>query len=210
LAFTSGFQHLADIGTDHAFLPIEAVLRGYVVDAIAIDNKIGPYEQAVSNVKLHQLQNRIHVSLGEGLEAIVNHTDVVVIAGMGGETISDILLNGDLKNVKRLILQPNRDVALSRKTIMELGWKIIDEVVLEEHPRYYDIIVAERGKVNYSDLELRHGPLLLKTKPFYFTKRLAEQKAQMEMILQRVKDKNKRAEIMNKLHELKEILDERE
>ncbi len=210
LSYTKGFSILADVGTDHAFLPIESVLRGYVNKAYAIDNKVGPYKIASENIKKHHLQDKVVPLFSDGLvNDNIEDVEVVVIAGMGGETISKILKNAKLTNIKRLILQPNRDAYLLRKTITSLDFKIIDELVIQETPRYYDIIVAESGKEKYLEIELKYGPLLIKSKPQYFIKRLLEHKNKLETVLENVNDKSKRNDINQILDEIKEILDER-
>ena len=99
--YTDGFLNLADIGTDHALLPIVCVKNGYVMKAQAIDNKRGPFVIAFSNVKRYKQEERITVKLSDGISEIDDDTDVVVIAGMGGDLISQILEKDDKKNVKR-------------------------------------------------------------------------------------------------------------
>ena len=110
--YTEGFINLADIGTDHALLPITCIQSGYVNKAQAIDNKKGPFVIAYSNVKKNNLTDRIKVKLSDGISEIDDDTDVVVIAGMGGELISKILQKDDKKQVKRFILQPNNNVEI--------------------------------------------------------------------------------------------------
>ncbi|MCK5761700.1 MAG: tRNA (adenine(22)-N(1))-methyltransferase TrmK [Candidatus Izimaplasma sp.] len=106
LRFTEGFKRLADIGTDHALLPIEAIEHGCVLSAVAIDNKIGPFKIAFNNVKKSGFEKKITVLLSDGLEKLDDEVDVVVVSGMGGGLIANILLKHSLKNVKRVILQP--------------------------------------------------------------------------------------------------------
>jgi tRNA (adenine22-N1)-methyltransferase len=210
LRFTKGFKHLADIGTDHALLPIEAVKRGYVQDAIATDNKYGPYIQALNNVKKESLQTKVEVLLGEGLSVIANNTEVVVISGMGGETITQILKTGDLKNIKRLILQPNRNVELVRKTIVFLDYKIINEFVIEESPRFYDVLIVEKGNAQYTQLDLKYGPINLRYKSPSFLKRLKKDYLQLNAIVKNVEHPSKKEEILKTIAEMELIINERE
>jgi tRNA (adenine22-N1)-methyltransferase len=79
LKYTEGFNKLADIGTDHALLPINAITLGYVSSAQAIDNKQGPFVIAYSNVLKYELNNKIEVVLGDGIQKIDSDVDCVVI-----------------------------------------------------------------------------------------------------------------------------------
>ena len=115
--YTDGFVKLADIGTDHALLPIHCINEGYVLNALAIDNKEGPYVIAFSNVKKQGLEDKISVILSDGIKDIDDDVDVVVISGMGGSLISDILQKDPVRNVKRFVLQPNNDSKSIRKII---------------------------------------------------------------------------------------------
>ena len=169
MRYCKGFKCLADIGCDHAYVPIHAILNGYVEKAIGIDNKKGPLEAAKENISKNNLEDEISLCLSNGIEEIEN-ADVVLIAGMGGLLISSILEEGEknLKCIKRLILAPNTDSIYVRKCINRYGFIIIHEEVVLEKNHFYEIIVCEKGKVNYSEMEYKYGPILLKTKPKEF------------------------------------------
>ena len=92
LKYTEGFNKLADIGTDHALLPINAVTLGYVSSAQAIDNKQGPFVIAYSNVLKYELNDKVEVILGDGIKKIDSDVDCVVISGMGGSLAGLFLL----------------------------------------------------------------------------------------------------------------------
>ena len=102
---------VADIGSDHAYLPCFLIKTGIVQKAIAGEVAKGPYESAINNVTREGLTNAVTVRLADGLLAIEesDQVDTVTIAGMGGSLIASILENGKerLKNVKRIIAQPN-------------------------------------------------------------------------------------------------------
>jgi len=164
LSYTKGFYQLHDVGCDHAYLPIASLEAGFIDYAIASDNKPEPLENAKQNISLSTKKDSINLLLSEGLEELSPSTDVVSILGMGGNMISDILNLADLKNVKRLILSPNSDADIVRKTLQPLGFAIVDEDFLSDKGKYYVIIVAERGNAQYSDIELRFGPIVLKKK----------------------------------------------
>lgn len=206
VSFTDGFNNLADIGTDHAQLPIAAVKRGYVSKAQAIDNKHGPYVIAFSTVKKWDMEHKVKVVLGNGLEKIEEDTDVCVIAGMGGDLIRDILTNHSTKNIKRFILQPNRGSEKIREILNDINYKIKDELVLEDQNKIYDIIVLEQGTQTLTEDEIYFGPVNLKQRPFYFLKKINQEIIQTEFVLTQVTNEEEKTELQNKLKKLRELL----
>ncbi|MCK5388073.1 MAG: tRNA (adenine(22)-N(1))-methyltransferase TrmK [Candidatus Izimaplasma sp.] len=206
LYFTQGFNKLADIGTDHALLPIEAIMQGYVLSAIAIDNKIGPFGIASNNVKNSNLADKITVLLGDGLDQLDDDVDVVVISGMGGGLIANILKNHSLKNVKRLILQPNNDADMIRKMLSTISYHIVDEVIINEKNKLYDLIVIEPGKKEYTSLEIIFGPLNLVEKSYFFTMRIDSELKRLNTLLNQVSSPDRRISIQARILLLKEAL----
>jgi len=202
--YTDGFQKLADIGTDHAFLPIHCVQEGYVSKALAIDNKEGACVNANSNVKNRDLQHKITVIKGDGIEQIDEDTDVVVIAGMGGNLIANILTNHSVKNVNRFILQPNNEADKVRSIVSKLGFHIIDELVLEENRKIYDIIVIEQGVKHYTDFEVQFGPINLIQKPHFFIKRIEKEISKLHKILPNITTDQRKISILARIKLLEE------
>ena len=206
LKYTEGFNKLADIGTDHALLPINAVTLGYVSSAQAIDNKQGPFVIAYSNVLKYELNSKVEVILGDGIKKIDSDVDVVVISGMGGNLISDILLKDDKQNVKRFILQPNNDSHLVRSAIETIGFNIVDELVLNDNHKTYDLIIADIGKANYSEIELQFGPINIKEKPYFFIKRIEKEIAKLNKVLPHITTQSRKEEIESRLKLLEEVI----
>jgi tRNA (adenine22-N1)-methyltransferase len=204
--YTDGFLKLADIGTDHAQLPIYAVEHGYVYKALAIDNKEGPFVIAYSNVKKANLSHKIEVLKGDGINKIDDEVDVLVISGMGGKLIASILRKDSLRNVKRVILQANIDSSIVRSTMNEIGFKIVDELVLKEAKKYYDIIVFERGKQTLSAFECDFGPINLELKPFYFVEKVEKEKRNLTNILNKMEDPSHKVAVNARLMLLEEAL----
>ena len=204
--YTDGFMNLADIGTDHALLPIICVKNGYVLKAQAIDNKRGPYVIAFSNVKRYNQQDKITVKLSDGISKIDDDTDVVVIAGMGGELISQILLKDDRKNVKRFILQPNNNPEIIRSILKDINYKIFDELVFEDQKKTYDILVIEQGESNLSNKEIIFGPVNLSKKPHYFIKRLEKEYNYLKLILKNVENELESAKLKERITLIEEVL----
>lgn len=156
---------VADIGSDHAYLPCYLVHEGIAVSAVAGEVAKGPYESAILEVGKQGLEESIKVRLADGLNAIDEQDDieVITIAGMGGPLIASILEKGKskLNNVKRLILQPNIHAKAIREWAVQNGWKLTDEAILKEDEKIYEILILERGTAQYSSAELLMGPILL-------------------------------------------------
>ena len=206
LKYTEGFNKLADIGTDHALLPIVAIEEGYVTQALAIDNKVGPFGIAYNNVKNSKFSDRITVKLGDGLDQIDDSVDVVVISGMGGKLISDILMSHDLKNVKRFILQPNNEPSLIREILSKIKYYIIDELIINEKNKLYDMIVIEPGLVEYNNLQILFGPVNLLEKPHFFIMRIEKELKRLKTLLSQISIDERRIEIKAQILLLEEAL----
>ncbi|WP_408006807.1 tRNA (adenine(22)-N(1))-methyltransferase [Pseudalkalibacillus sp. A8] len=179
---------IADIGSDHAFLPCYCIQKGIINRAIAGEVNQGPFQSAYNQVKALGLENQIEVKLGDGLEVISAHeVSTVVIAGMGGQLISNILERGKdrLPGVERLILQPNMGARFIREWFEKNNWKLIEESILEEDEKIYEILVAERTNtpVVFNEAEKLLGPILMKQKNSTFQKKWKREKDNWEKIL---------------------------
>lgn len=163
-------DRVADIGSDHAYLPAWLVLNQQIERAVAGEVVEGPYQAALKLVNQLTLGEQITVRLGDGLDAVEASDEItaITIAGMGGSLISEILERGRqssrLSGQERLILQPNVGEKTLRMWLMSHSYEIIAESLLEEDGRFYEVIVAEKvaSPVNYSVAELTFGPFLLK------------------------------------------------
>jgi tRNA (adenine22-N1)-methyltransferase len=157
---------LVDIGTDHAYIPVYAVMNGITEKALATDIKIGPVEIAQKNIRKYGLQQNIETRLGSGLDPICGHeTDVIVIAGMGGMLIQEILFNGIEKAKKAglIILQPMNAVEVIRKWLNENGFEIIDEALAMEESKLYNVICSKwtGRRVKFDDYDYYVGYKLI-------------------------------------------------
>lgn len=159
---------VADIGTDHAYLPIFLVEKGICPKAIATDLNPGPFRSAGRKIAEHNQEDKIELRLGDGLKTLKpGEADVLVLAGMGGNTIREILAAAPdvLRKVKRLVLQPMADPGEMRRWLAGNGWKITDEELIEEDGRIYVIVVAEPGREKLEEpLLFELGPRLLDEK----------------------------------------------
>lgn len=158
-------QPMADIGSDHAYLPIYLVQAGLIPAAIAIEVRQGPWDKAQRQVRFYGLKEQIEVRLGSGLLPVQPaEVATVVLAGMGTQTIIDILTNAkhNLHSFQRLVIQPMVEVALMRKWLYCNGWHLVEEDLVQEGGRYYVVLVAKHGaKPLPSEIDLELGPCLL-------------------------------------------------
>lgn len=158
---------LADIGSDHAMVPINLVASGKIDYAVAGEVITGPFSRAQAAVTDAGLATQIQVRLADGLAAIQagDQIDTVVIAGMGGILIRDILARGwrTLKTVKRLVLEPNVQEDVVRTWLAQQQFTIVAESILREDNHTYEIIVAEPSNqpVNYTTQQIKFGPHLM-------------------------------------------------
>ncbi|MNO71527.1 tRNA (adenine(22)-N(1))-methyltransferase [compost metagenome] len=163
---------LADIGSDHALLPVYAVQSGRALYAVAGEVNDGPFEAASRQVAEAGLNSKVQVRKGDGLAVISKgEVDTITIAGMGGALIASILSAGEdkLEGVRRLVLQPNVGEDIVRRWLLEHGWFLLEEAILEEDGKIYEILTAvsepEAGALNealYQERKLPGGTILTK------------------------------------------------
>nr|WP_285851202.1 tRNA (adenine(22)-N(1))-methyltransferase TrmK [Sporosarcina aquimarina] len=163
---------LADIGSDHAYLPCWLIQKGQISRAIAGEVVKGPFESAKRNVAKEGLTDKVTVRLANGLQAIFadDGVETVTIAGMGGALIASILDNDaeKLTGVKRIIVQPNIHAMAIRVWAVSNSWKILNESILKEDHKIYEVLVLERGNRSYTPEELLMGPILLQERSAVF------------------------------------------
>lgn len=139
---------VADVGTDHGFVPIALVKHGRAQRAIAMDVRKGPLNRAQDHIKEQELTDRIETRLSDGLSAFCpGEADTVVIAGMGGELMIRILEQGRhvWNSVKQWILSPQSDIDRMRHYLEDNGFWIEQETMLREDGKYYVIMKVSRG-----------------------------------------------------------------
>lgn len=188
--------YFADIGSDHAYLPIYICRNNQASRAIAGELNEGPYQAAVTHVSGHQLEERIKVKKGNGLTVIEEEPITeVVICGMGGGLIRSILSDNEskLRGVSRLILQPNVDAHYLRKWLEEASFEITAEEIIKEDGHIYEIIVAERSahKVKLTDKERYFGPYLMKEKSEVFIEKWKREKDNVDRVINQMSQAKK-------------------
>lgn len=203
---------LLDVGSDHAYLPIQLVERGQIKSAIAGEVVEGPYQSAVKNVEAHGLKEKIQVRLANGLAAFeeADQVSVITIAGMGGRLIARILEEGlgKLANVERLILQPNNREDDLRIWLQDHGFQIVAESILEEAGKFYEFLVVEVGEMELSARDTRFGPFLSREISPVFVQKWQKEAEKLEFALGQIPEKNleERQVLVDKIQAIKEVL----
>lgn len=141
-------EKMADIGTDHAYIPIYLIKNRICNYAVASDINKGPVEKAKKNVNQENLQDRIECRLGGGLSTIKpGEVNTAVIAGMGGNLIRDILEKNleVFKELDNCILQPVQNPEVLREYIYKRGFEVQEEELCIEEGKFYEIIKIRYG-----------------------------------------------------------------
>jgi len=163
--FITNAKVVVDVGCDHALLPIYLVLNNKSLSAIAIDNKVGPLESAKENIKEYNLESKIKAVLSDGLKEVnPKDYDTIVISGMGGETIVDIISKGPINDEATLILEPNKNIKELREYLALNSYEILDEKMIKDKSYFYTIIKAIKTDktLSLSPNELIFGPIIIK------------------------------------------------
>jgi len=187
----------ADIGSDHAYLPCYVCLQNSYARAIAGEVKSGPYNSAKETVERFQLQEAVDVRLGDGLTVLTKEDDVrqIVIAGMGGTLITQILEEGKekLTHIERLVLQPNVNAESIRTWLLNHNFTLTDETIIEENGHFYEMLVADCGvrhspyNKNMLQKQLMFGPYLLKKRQNAFYQKWEAELKKLNDALQQMK-----------------------
>lgn len=211
-------SRVADIGTDHAYLPIELVKNGKINYAIASDVAEGPLENAKNDIAAAGLTEQIETRLGSGLETVTHadQIDTVVIAGMGGKLMTDILDRAWSKDAqfKTLVLEPNIGEAGVRNWLMMHNYKIISEKLIAEAGHTYELIKASltEEKHEMTEKEIFFGPFIVQEKNLVFYQKWEGQLAYYQRLLvnlnkARKKDEDRINEVDHDIKLIKEELE---
>ena len=174
---TNGYR-LADIGTDHAYIPICLAGTGRIPEAVAMDVNQGPLFRAEENIRMHGLEDRIKTRISDGFASLEKgEADAAVIAGMGGPLMIRILREGAevVSTLKECVLQPQSEIEKVRAFLLEEGFFFLDEDMVEEDGKYYPMMkvkppsdagkaAEERSGTAWTRTELCYGKLLLMRK----------------------------------------------
>lgn len=208
---------LADIGSDHAYVPCYALQQGIISKGIAGEVNVGPMEAAKAQVDLIGAREVIDVRLGDGLAVLQeDEATCISICGMGGSLIRSILEAGKEKlgAVERLILQPNVDGQHVRSWLFENGYILVEEAIVEENDKVYEILVGEKGtETMYSDnltertWQLLFGPYLIQERPEAFKLKWSREADKLEYVLGQMADGIQSEALVQKQIEFKRMRD---
>lgn len=216
---------LADIGTDHAYIPIYLAEQGRIQWAAAMDVNRGPLERARENIIAAGLGDIIDTRISDGFESLhPGEADSAVIAGMGGALMIRILQQGMdvVRSLKECILQPQSEVEKVRTFLLEEGFSFISENIVEEDGKYYPMMCVQPPSVNqdflicsktgtdddggWTDIELRYGRILLREHHPVLREYLEKEVCIKAAIIEKLEN-NKSGRAQKRLGELKKELD---
>lgn len=212
-------MRLADVGTDHAYIPIYLTEQQVISEAIAMDINKGPLERAEEHIKEHGLEDRIQTRLSDGLQKLKSgEVDAMIAAGMGGALVIRILEDGKevAKSLKELILQPQSELEKVRRYLLQNGYRIIDENMVLDEGKYYPMMKIQpcsEEVEEYAPEELKYGKWLLqKANPVL--KQFLEKEIQIdsEILVALTSQDSTRArtreqELQSEINEIKEIIE---
>ena len=205
---------VADIGTDHGYVPIYLVKKGIAEKAIALDVNEGPLERARSHIASYGLSGKIETRLSDGLSKVSpGEVDTMIAAGMGGGLIIKILEEGKeaVNSLKACILQPQSEIARVRKYLAGNGLLIAGEDMVEEDGKFYPLMKAVHApdgqQEDYEEYEYRYGKRLLEAcHPVLYEFLLRERHIQ-EQILSRIKAQADSDSVRARQRELEEEME---
>lgn len=167
-SFVKKGESIADVGSDHALVPIYLAKKGIISKALAIDNKKGPFKVMNEAIKEAHLQNEISSSLSNGIEKVDESIDTVLICGMGGLLIKDILESHEekLRFIVALIIDAHSEYETLIPYLGKHGFEAVQSEFFYDKGLPYCVYRFEKREapIEYSDMEAKFGPLELKKK----------------------------------------------
>lgn len=186
---------VADIGTDHAYMPIYLIQNSIASHVIAMDVNKGPLNKAEANIREAGVDGDIELRLSDGLTELESgEADIITISGMGGKLIEKILTNGQavIKDGQRFVFSPQSEIMHFRRFLEEKGFHTYDEKMVEEDGKYYVIICcqydAEYEIRRYA--QLLYGEKLIEQKNPVLMELLAKELASYRKVRSKVEASN--------------------
>ena len=204
-SFVQEGSRLADVGTDHGYIPIALTERGIISQAIAMDLRPGPLERADSHIHQAGLGEKIETRLSDGLEKLLpGEADTVVIAGMGGELIIHILEEGRhvWEDISRFVLSPQSDLDKVRRYLEYSGFVIAKEAMVEEEGKFYTVMETfwnkgaegESGGTDKKQSWYAYGKSLIENKDRVLASYLTKEESRITEVLSRLDTGEERSE----------------
>ncbi len=211
-------HRVADVGCDHAFLPVWLIQENRIPSAIAMDVKKGPLSRAEEHIRAASLEDKIETRLSDGLKNLQpSEADTLVIAGMGGILLQKILSDSPevRDSFKELILQPQSDIPAVRRYMQKAGFGLMDEDMVLEDGKFYVIMKwvprelfrqkQPQDLFAWTPVEFQFGPVLLKKRHPVLLQFLARERRIHLEILEALNDggsgrsEKRKEEILNSL-----------
>ncbi len=193
-SFVPEGSRIADVGTDHGYIPIDLVRRGVCPSALALDIGKGPLDRAREHIYEQGLSEKIETRLSDGMAALKpGEADTVVIAGMGGELVIHILDGGRhmWESVKEFVLSPQSELDKVRKYLEKSGFAIEREAMAADEGKYYTVMLVKRGTMQYgSQAQYLYGKLLIEGKDPVLSAFLRKEKGRIQGILKGLERQN--------------------
>lgn len=198
---------VADIGCDHAYLPIYLIREQITPYVIGCDVNAGPIIIAKENVSTAGLSEQIELRQGDGLTVIEKgEVKSVVMAGMGGRLMMRIMMEGEdvLSDVSEIILEPQSDVEALRHFLEDNGYLIISENMILEDDKFYPIIKAVSGTMDLSEeVYYRYGKILLREENPVLHEFLIKEKNYLKNLLEELHDNAQAPHVVKRIEEVK-------
>lgn len=202
---------VADVGSDHGKLMIALFLSGKIKKGYAIENKQGPFNRLVDELRKNKVIDYIEPIFGDGLEKLPEDVETLILAGLGGTTIVDILKKdiSKLANINTIIVDAHSEIPLVRMEITKLGFSINKEKIIKEDNIYYEIIRFNRSALSfYSEFDYEFGPILRNEKSATFKEKYTSRIHSIDKLLE---CNNKlplirQQELLNEKQKLKKVI----
>jgi len=209
-------KSIVDVGTDHAYIPIYLVKNDIVKSAIASDINKGPVDKAKKNVEVYGLEDRITCRLGGGLTTVSpKEVEVAIIAGMGGNLIRDIIEDSMevFKELSYTVLQPVQNPEVLREYIYKEGFTILDETIVKDEEKYYEIIKVkyDKNQKTVDPIYYEISEILLKKKDPIFKEYIEYKLIKYTRVCENLKEETesaikRKSELKTIIEKLKEFL----
>ncbi len=203
---------VADVGTDHGYLPIHLVQQGRVRHVIALDLREGPLSRAREHVKACGLQEAITLRLSDGLtEVAPGEVDTVILSGMGGPLMERILTEGApvVEAATTLILQPQSEIPHVRRYVHAHGFRFLAEDMAREGDQFYPMMkVAHGAEAPWAAYEYQYGKLLLSAQHPVLRAYLTREQEEQAKIRAQLLQAEPTGRVLDRLHRLTEEMEE--
>ena len=200
---------IADIGSDHGKLMIALFKSGKLVKGYAVENKKGPYQRLVKALEKEELIDKIIPLFSDGLDDIPPEVKHIVLAGMGGDLIIEILKKHPekLKYLSTIVVDAHGAVAKVREEISQMGFAIAEEKIIKEDDKFYEIIKFIKADIAaYSSEDLEFGPMLRTEKSVAFKEKYTNRIHEIDVLLTKDLPSSRIEELLKEKNRIESIL----